>query len=346
MWLLKGGWLCCPATGRSGQADLRVHDGRITEIGPDLEARGEQVLDCAGLTVIPALVDLACELGVSPNTAPVIDQASAVQDVLSRAMALTGARVRVAGALTAQLAGRELAELNDLVDAGAVALSDGARGMGDALVLRNALDYARLTGCAVHLSHVTTARGVELLRQARAEGLPVTSAVPARHLLLTDQEIDDREYNSNLRLLPPLRPESDRAALVAAVREGVIDVVSADHVPWTRVEKEQEFMLANPGALGLESAFSAAMTALGDLALVVMAMAVRPAERIGQRAALELGAVADLAIVDPDASAPLGPPQHSRGMNEPLQGRVLRGQVHGTLVNGRVAWAKRTLVIR
>ena len=365
MWLLKGGWLCCPATGRSGRADLRVHDGRITEI--------------------PALVDLASELGdpgetwredlrsgsaaaaaggfgtivVSPNTAPVIDQASAVQDVLSRAMALTGARVRVAGALTAQLAGRELAELNDLVDAGAVALSDGARGMGDALVLRNALDYARplgvpvleergamhegpvstaiglhgipaaseeigivrtlslarLTGCAVHLSHVTTARGVELLRQARAEGLPVTSAVPARHLLLTDQEIDDREYNSNLRLLPPLRPESDRAALVAAVREGVIDVVSADHMPWTRVEKEQEFMLANPGALGLESAFSAAMTALGDLALVVMAMAVRPAERIGQRAALELGAVADLAIVDPDASAPLGPPQHSRGMN-------------------------------
>lgn len=424
MWLLKGGTLCCPLTGRSGQADLRVEGGHITEIGPGLEPRGERFVQCAGLTLIPALVDLASELGdpgetwredlrsggaaaaaggfgtvvVSPNTAPAIDSASAVQDLLSRAGGLSGARLRVAGALTAALAGRELAELNDLVEAGAVALSDGGRGMGDALVLRNALDYARplgvpvftrpceptleergamhegevsaaiglhgipaaseeigvlrtlalarLTGCAVHLSHVTTARGVELLRQARAEGLAVTSAVPARHLLLTDQDIDDMEYNSNLRLLPPLRPERDRAAVVRAVQEGVIDVVSADHVPWTRVEKEQEFMLASPGAVGLESAFAAAMTALGDLELVVMAMSARPAARIGQRAALEVGALADLALVDPDERAPLPCPRFSRGMNEPLAGRSLRGRVHATFVAGALAWANPALVIR
>lgn len=424
MWLLKGGSVCCPASGTFGAADVRIHGGRILEVGPDLELRGERVVDCAGLHVIPALVDLGSELGdpgetwredlrsgaaagaaggfgtvvLSPNTAPPVDQAAAIQDLLSRASALNGARLRVAGALTARLGGAELAELNDLVEAGAVALSDGGRGMGDSLVLRNALDYARplgvpvilrpceptleergcmhegavsaavglhgipaaseeigvaralalarVTGCPVHLSHVTTARAVELVRRAREEGLSVTAGTPARHLVLTDQAIDETEYSANLRLMPPLRPESDRAALVAAVRDGVIDVVSADHVPWTRVEKEQEFMLASPGALGLESAFSAALTALDDLSLVVLAMAVRPGRRVGLDPAVRPGAAADLAIVDAQARGPLPPPAHSKGMNEPLTGRALRGRVRATFVDGRLAWENPLGVIR
>jgi len=105
MWLLKGGSVCCPASGTFGAADVRIHGGRILEVGPDLELRGERVVDCAGLHVIPALVDLGSELGdpgetwredlrsgaaagaaggfgtvvLSPNTAPPVDQAPRVQ---------------------------------------------------------------------------------------------------------------------------------------------------------------------------------------------------------------------------------------------------------------------------
>ena len=424
MWLLRGGTVCCPVSQTFGRRDVRIADGRIVEVGEDLAPRGERELDCRGLHLIPALVDLGSELGdpgetwredlasgalaaaaggfgtvvVSPATSPVIDQASLVGDVLSRARGLPGARLRVAGALTEQLDGRELAELNDLVEAGAVALSDGARGLSDALVLRNALEYARplrvpvmlrpceasleergcmhegevsvavglhgvpaaseeigvaraislvrLTGCALHLSHVTTEHALRALAAARAEGLPITAGAPARHLVLTDQAIDDGEYNSNLRLSPPLRPERDRRALVEAARAGLLDVVSADHVPWSRVEKELEFALASPGAVGLESAFAAAWTALGDLEALVMAMSVRPGRKIGLEPALRPGAPADVAVVDLDAVGPLAPPMRSRGMNEPLAGRSLRGRVRATLVGGGLAWENPAAVIR
>lgn len=425
MWLFRGGRALCPQTGLDACVDVRVEGTTILEIGPDLAPRpGEEVVDCAGAVIVPAFVDLGAELCdpgatwredlrsgslaaaaggyalivASPATDPVVDTSSVVADVLCRAAGLEGARVLQAGALTVGNLGKELAELNDLVEAGCVALSDGARAIGDSLVLRNALDYARplgvpvflrpgepsleergvmhegqvstriglhgipaaaeeigvaraislarLTGACVHLTHLTTARGLALLAAAKAEGLPVTAAVPARHLGLTDEAVDAREYDPVLRLLPPLRPEADRAALVEAVRSGLIDVVSADHVPWTRVEKEHEFAVASPGAVGLESAFSAAMTALGDLGAVVRAMAVAPARLLGREAALRVGAEASLAVLEPDTLGPLPAPRYSRGCNEPLAGVTLRGRVRATLVAGRATWGPRSPVIR
>ena len=412
MWLLKGGRVLCPASRVDGPLDVRVAGGRVVEIGHALPAGDAEVIDCAGAVVVPAFVDLASELcdpgmtwredlrtgslaaaaggyGIvvaSPATDPVVDCASVASDVLARAASAPGAEIRLAGALTVGLAGRELAELNDLAEAGCIAFSDGGRALSDPLVLRNALDYARpvgrivllrpgepaleergcmhegptstllglhgipaaseeigvaraivlarLTGVRVHLSPVTTARAASMIAAAQQEGLPVSGAVPARSLLLTDQAVDTSFYDTATRLLPPLRPESDRAAMVAAVRVGVLSI-AADHVPLTRVEKEHEFALATPGAVGLETAFSAALTALGDLAAAVFALAVAPGRLLGLDPRVAVGARADLAILVPDEDRDVVLPRFSRGCNEPLVGQTLRGQVRGTLVRGR-----------
>lgn len=424
MWLLKGGRALCPETGLDANVDIRIHGDRIVEIGPELSQKGEKVVVCAGLVIVPGFVELAadlCDPGLtwredllsgslaaaaggfstvvaSPVTEPVIDTSPVAADVLARAALAPGAVVFPSGALTVGLEGQELAELNDLVEAGCVALSDGARTIQDSLVLRNALDYARplgvplllrpgepsleergcmhegvvstriglhgipgaaeeigvartlavarQTGVRVHLTHITTARAVDLLASAKTEGLPVTGGVPARHLLLTDQAIDDSVYDPNFRVLPPLRPEQDRLALLDAVRRGIIDVVSADHVPWTRVEKEHEFSVASSGALGLESAFSAALTALGDIAVVVRAMATAPARVLGLEHVIRVGARANLTLLDIEHQGPLAPPRFSKSCNEPLVGSVLRGLVHATFSDGRVAWGGDALVIR
>lgn len=425
MLLLKGGRVLCPTTGIDALLDVRIADGRIVELGPDLAPRGEMVLDVTGAVVVPAFVDLCAELGdpgytwredlrsgsraaaaggysvvlASPNTLPVVDSAPVASDLVARAAGLDGAIVLQSGALTVGLDGVELAELNLLAEAGCVAFSDGGRPITDTAVFRAALDYARpiglpvllrpgdalleergmmhegevslrvglhgipgeaeemgigraialarLTGARVHLTHVTTAVALARLREARAAGLEITASVPARHLLLTDASLDRSGYDPDLRVLPPLRPEADRRAMVEAVRNGDLDAIISDHVPLTRVEKEHEFGLASAGAAGLETAFAAALTALdGDLDLVVRAMALGPAGVLGLERRVAVGAVADLTVVDPEWQGVISPPYKSRACNEPLEGHRVRGRVLATVVSGRLACQTAPSVIR
>lgn len=220
---------------------------------------------------------------------------------------------------------------------GHISLEIGLRGLpaaSEEVGLELILALVRLTGAKVHCSHITTARAATLLARARADGLPVTGSAPARSLLLTDAWVRDHAYDPAGRLLPPLRPEADRQALVAAVRAGQLGLCS-DHQPWTRVDKELEFERAVPGALGLETAFGAALTALdGDLGAAARALAVGPAAVLGRQARLDVGDVADVVVVDPAATLTVGAPRWSRADNEPLRGRSLQGAVVHTLVEG------------
>jgi dihydroorotase len=215
----------------------------------------------------------------------------------------------------------------------------GLRGIPEAseeVGLTRMIALARATGARVHLSHLTTPRAVSALVAARREGVAVSGAIPARHLLLTDAEVERRGYDSHLRLLPPLRPEAYRACLVEALREGLVEVASSDHQPLTRVEKEHEFQAAEPGAVGLESAFSAVFTALsGDLLPTLRALSSGPASVLGLRAALEVGAPADLALLDLAWEGTIERPRWSRSDNEPLMGVSVRGRVLGTLLAGQ-----------
>ena len=418
--VLRGGRVVCPATDTDAVMDVVIRGGLVHTLGSAEAGANAQVIDCSGCVVAPGFTDLGAELGdpgktwredlstgseagaaggyttvvCSPRTDPVIDTPVGVAEVRTRAEAVTGARIEVAGALTVGLHGEVLSELGLMAEAGVVAFSDGRRSMSNAALLRRALDYARpfglpvlirpgnvelegsgvmhegvvsshvglrgipaaaeelgvargiafarLTKTPVHLSHVTTQTSVDQVRRALAEGLSVTAAAPARHLLLTDKAVDDSVYDTATRLLPPLRPDSDRSALVDAVLDGTVGCVVADHVPLTRLEKELEYMYAKPGAMGLETALSATLTATQDVPATVRALAVAPAALINRRAAIECGAVADLVVFDPEAKRVVSGPFRSKGVNEPLLGQTLKGEIALTMRDGCIIYGPRT----
>lgn len=212
----------------------------------------------------------------------------------------------------------------------------GLRGIpaaAEEIGVARAIALVRLSGTRIHLSHITTAQTLRMVAQAQEDGLPITASVPARSLVLTDEAIEDSVYNTSGRLVPPLRPEADRVALCGGASQRLC--VSADHVPWSRVEKELEFAYASPGANGLETAAAAAWTAMkGDATGFVSAMSVRPAAILGQHAAVSAGAVADLVVFDTEVSWQVSASLRSRGVSEPLVGRTLTGRVRATLVAG------------
>ena len=224
---------------------------------------------------------------------------------------------------------------------GMVSTQVGLRGIpaaSEEVGVGRAIAMARLTGARIHLSQVTTEAAVTLIRSAKAQGIFITCGVPARHLLLTDRLVDESVYDTATRLLPPLRTDADRSACVAAVMDGTIDCITADHVPLTQLEKEVEFMHATPGAMGLETAFSAAFTALGDVGVTVRALAVGPAAVIGRQASIEVGSGADVVVFDPDAERVVSGPFRSKGLNEPLEGRTTQGRIHLTICNGCIIY--------
>ena len=218
-----------------------------------------------------------------------------------------------------------------------VAARVGMRGnpaASEEIGVSRAIALARATGARVHLSHVGTARGVALLEAARADGVRLTGATAARSLLLDEESLDDGTYDTRRRLHPPLRTPQDRAALVAGVRAGVL-ALCADHQPRAPEEKELEFERAVPGATGLETAFAAALTALGDLDTVVVALAVAPRAVLGLDTAPE--AIEGWALVDARTVGAVDPARHaSLARNDALAGRTVRGAVRAVWPGARL----------
>lgn len=206
-----------------------------------------------------------------------------------------------------------------VVNEGPLSAEIGLRGhppAAEEIGVARLIALARATRARVHLTHIGTARSVELI--AAAGGL-VTASTPARNLVLDETVLADGSYDSRFRLHPPLRSAGDRAALVDAVRAGVL-WLSADHAPRAPEEKDHEFERAVPGSTGLESAFSAALTALGDLDAVVRALHAGPAGLVGCRGGF--------ALVDAGAETIVDAATHrSRARNDALDGRRLRGRV-------------------
>jgi dihydroorotase len=183
-----------------------------------------------------------------------------------------------------------------------------------------AVALCRATGATVHLAQIGTAAAVDLVDRAQREGLPLSASAAARSLCLCEDDLDDGRYDAKYRLHPPLRAAADRAALVDAVRAGVL-WLAADHAPRAPEEKDHEFERAVPGSAGLESAFAAAYTALGDLETVVRALATGPRSLLGID-------VASVAILDPLGET-TPPAAGGRHRSDALAGRPLRGRVLG-----------------
>ncbi len=210
----------------------------------------------------------------------------------------------------------------------------------EAIVLDRDLRLVALTGARYHAAIVTTTLSLDALRAAKEAGLPVTCGTTINHLTLNESDIGD--YRTFLKLRPPLRHEEERKALVAALAEGLIDVVVSDHDPQDVETKRLPFAEAEYGAIGVETMLAAGLRLVhsGDLSLprLLAAMSSRPAEILGlEQGRLRKGAPADLIRFDPDEPFVVDPAKlHSRCRNTPFDGALLQGVVKTTVVAGRV----------
>lgn len=238
-----------------------------------------------------------------------------------------------------------------VVAAGAYADRLGLEGQppqAEALALQTIFELQRATGARVHLSRLSTARGLDLLRAARREGLPVSADVSANSLHLTD--VDIGYFNTAFHLRPPLRGQRDRDAIQAALREGLVDALCSDHAVVDDDGKSVPFPHSQPGATGLELLLSLTLKWARDARLPLPQALARvtsgPAAVLrGLSPALSglgelgVGAPADLCLADLEAEwlvAPGALQSHSR--HTPFAGMMLPGRVRATLVGGRPAW--------
>lgn len=447
-------WLVDPASGREGPGEIVVDDG-VLEAVTWLDAREAEGVDERGVVVAPGFVDLHVHLrepgnedaetvasGLAaaahggfttvcamPNTTPVLDD-PAVFERIRAAAAASGSPVRALawGAITAGRAGKTLAALGELADAGVAGFSDDGAPVASGAMLRNALAYAGSLGLPIvdhaedpaltagaeandgyvatvlglrgwpsaaeesivardlalladvvrdapaarlHLTHLSTAGSLDLVRRAKAAGLPVTCDVTPHHLALSEEwlagarrwawegsgdpwadgsrAIVASPYATALRVNPPLRAVADAAACREALLDGTADAIATDHAPHASVDKDVEFGLAANGISGLETALGVVL-AMVDAGLVplsrgIEALTTGPTRVLGVPRAdrpapgLVEGAPADLVVFDRSAAWRVDPDALvSRGKNTPLLGRDLAGTVLLTVAGGRLAY--------
>ena len=207
-------------------------------------------------------------------------------------------------------------------------------------IVERDIRLCRETGCRIHLQHLSSAGSVEMLRQARKEGLPVTGEVTPHHLFLTDQAIE--QYGTNAKMAPPLREEKDRQMLIEALCDGTISAIATDHAPHAPDEKAQNMLQAPFGIIGLEAAVPLSLTLLYHQRLISLPHLIARFSS-GPRAVLGLppatlnpGSTASLTILDPDHEYILDTAKfHSKSLNCPYQGIPCIGKISGVFFQGQ-----------
>jgi dihydroorotase len=218
----------------------------------------------------------------------------------------------------------------------------GIPAAAEAILLERDLRLVALTGGRYHAAHVSTADGVELIRRAKARGLPVTCDTAPPYFSLNEETVG--EYRTFAKLSPPLRGEADRRAVAAGLADGTIDAVASDHAPQDQDSKRVPFALAEFGGIGLETLLPVTLDLVhgGDLSLIeaLRLVTCAPAAILGLAAGrLKVGASADLVLFDPDRAWNVESKIfRSKSKNSPFDGRSVRGQVVRTVIDGRTVF--------
>lgn len=418
--LLRNGHLVDPSQAIDGVTDIRIENGVVSEVGPDLpEQDGEEIFDLSGCYVMPGLIDTHVHLRdpgqeesedlesgskaaiaggfttvvAMPNTFPVVDNVPIVRYIKDKSARLGYADVLPTAAITKGQEGQEITEIGFLRDAGVIAFTEDGKSVANSGILRKAMTYskpydvlfmshcedkdlkgagcmnagalatemglggianevediiimrdimlAKMTGVRLHIQHLSTASGLELVREAKAKGLPVTCEVTPHHLFLTEDAV--RGYNTDAKVAPPLRTAADNEALINGLKDGTITCVGTDHAPHSSDKKDVEFERAANGISSIEIAFPLIWTHLVEtgrftLSEIVSIMSCNPAELLRiDRGSLSVGKVADVLIFDPETERAVNPQEfYSKGKNCPYTGEVLRGWPSMVLRAGRV----------
>lgn len=202
---------------------------------------------------------------------------------------------------------------------------------------------AAMTGSRLHLGHVSTAESVDLIRQAKDRGVLVTAKVSPLHLALSDEAV--LGYDTQAKLFPPLRPQTDVGALIRGLADGTLDAVATDHLPQNGLDKNTEFDRAEAGAIGLESSLGIILGLVADghltLERAISSMTRGPAQVLGREdlGRLKAGGWADLVLVSPDERRLFSQEDiASKSRNSPWLGRELVGRVILTMAAGEITY--------
>ncbi len=205
------------------------------------------------------------------------------------------------------------------------------------------LDLVRETGCRYHVCHISTRQSVELIRQAKKEGLPVTCETGPHYLTLTDMDLKE---DGRFKMNPPLRAEDDREALIEGLLDGTIDVIATDHAPHSREEKSRGLEKSAMGIPGLETAFPVlysrlVMPGILPLEMLIDKMAAAPRRIFSLGPQLEIGEKADLAVLDIRTAYTIRQENFAtHGFGSPFEGWEVCGRVLLNIVNGSIVWQR------
>ncbi|MEE2657355.1 MAG: dihydroorotase [Candidatus Latescibacterota bacterium] len=419
--LLRGGRIVDPANGIDEPADLLVEGGVISAVEARIHADAKQVIDVGGLVVAPGFIDShvhlrepgfehketiasataaaaaggICVVVAMPNTNPPPDTAERVESLLVRARERGSVRVHTVGCISQGRQGQELAPLEELAAAGAIAFSDdgdpveSSELMGEGLrrsaalnlplfpheemrsltaggcmhegdvsrrmnlpgmpssseerMIQRDVDWVRKTGGALHVMHISTEGAVQLVREAKTEGLPVTCEVLPHHFVLTDEEVE--RQSTAAKMSPPLRAASDVAATRVGLADGTIDTIATDHAPHSAEEKAQSMESAPMGIVGLETAIGLTLTCLVGAGVLTLSQAIAkwtsaPAQIFGlPGGTLTVGTRADITVIDPDRRWVVDSRTfRSLSRNTPFDGFDLIGKAMATIVDGDLVY--------
>ncbi len=221
----------------------------------------------------------------------------------------------------------------------------GLRGIpvsAESIMVQREIALAELTGARVHIAHVSSEQSIALIGNAKAKGVKITAETAPHYFTLTEKAV--LGYNTNAKMNPPLRAESDRQAVRKALGDGTLDAIATDHAPHSILEKEVEFNFAANGIAGLETSLSLSLALVRDgviePARLVELMSCAPARILGvPGGSLPIGAVADITVVDPDKKFTFKVGESfSKGKNSPFDGWELQGKAVLSMVAGRITY--------
>ncbi|KAF2518678.1 dihydroorotase [Flavobacterium salilacus subsp. salilacus] len=228
-----------------------------------------------------------------------------------------------------------------VVHEGTVSTRLGLKGipaLAEELQIARNLFLLEYTGGKMHIPTISTAKSVQLIKEAKVKGLNVTCSVAVHHLVLTDAVLTD--FDTCYKITPPLRPEADRQALIAGVLDGTIDIITSDHNPIDIENKKMEFDLAKDGTIGLESAFGALLTVLPLETVIKKLTAGKKLFGIEDHVIAE-GKPASFTLFNPDVKYTFGKQNIlSKSKNSAFLGMELQGKAYGTCNNGKLMLKK------
>ena len=208
--------------------------------------------------------------------------------------------------------------------------------------VRDTIELAKITGCPIHICHVSTKESVEYIRQAKKDGVDITAETAPHYFAFTDEDLID---SGNFRMNPPIRSRSDRDAIIEGLKDNTLDMIATDHAPHSFEEKAGGLENSLSGVVGLETAFAASYTHLVkanhiSLERLIELMCINPRKRFNLPCAdIEVGAPASFAVADLSVKGTVDPDTFiSLGRSTPFAGKKLYSDILITLYNGRIVW--------